>query len=190
MAAWTTVALVAATVAAVGSTAYSAYASAEAADEQAELQNKQAQMEEEAAATEAEAIREKAKRLRAGQIAALAASGVKLDDSTTSGAILDETDRLSEQDALAVMREGSNRAALLRGQADIARGTATATRISGALNTAATVASGISSYQRATASSRAATQLNMDSSAQQFVTRTQPRYSLLNGNYRLGGSGL
>lgn len=186
----TTIAYVASAVIAAGSTAYSAYASAEAADEQAELQDKQARMEEEAAASEADAIREKSKRLKANQTAALAAAGVKLDDSTTSGAILQETDRLSEQDALAVLKEGSNRAALLRGEADITRGKATATRVAGGLNTAATIAGGISSYQKATSASRGATQLDMDSSSQQFATRTQPRYSLLTGNNSLGGSKL
>lgn len=180
----TTIAMVAATVIAAGSTAYSAYAASEAADEQAKLQEQQANMEMEAAKTEAEQIKEKGRRLKATQTAQLAGAGVKVDGGT-AGALLTETDRLSEQDALAALREGENRASLLRGGAKISRSQSQAALIGGALSTVGTVLGGVASYQKATASARAATTLNTQETSSGFVTRAGNKYLILGGNTSL-----
>ena len=184
MSAATTIALVAATVIAAGSTAYSAYAASEAADEQAKLQEKQAAMEMEAAQSEADQLREKGRRLKAAQTAQLAGAGTKVDGGT-AGALLEETDRLSEQDALAALREGGNRAELLRGGARISRSQSQAALIGGALSTAGTIMGGVASYQKATAGARAATTLNTQETSSGFVTRAGNKYSILNGGTSL-----
>jgi hypothetical protein len=181
----TTIALVASAVIAAGSTAYSAYAASEAADEQAKLQEQQANMEMEAAQKEAEQIKEKARRLKATQTAQLAGAGVKVDGGT-SGALLEETDRLSEQDALAALKEGKNRADLLRQGANISRGQSQASLIGGALGTAGTIMNGVASYQKATANARAANNINLAADeGRGFVSRSGNKYSILGGNYSL-----
>jgi hypothetical protein len=181
----TTIALVASVVIAAGSTAYSAYAASEAADEQAKLQEQQAAMEMEAAQKEAEQIKEKARRLKATQTAQLAGAGTRVDGGT-AGALLEETDRLSEQDALAALREGENRASLLRGGANLSRSQSQASLIGGALGTVGTILGGVSSYQKATAAARAANNINIPADeGRGFVSRAGNKYSILGGNYSL-----
>lgn len=177
--------LVVGTVIAAGSAAYQAYSASEAADEQEKVLNQQADMEKAAADSEAAQIREKGRRLKAAQTAQLAGAGVKIDDSGTAGAILQETDRLSEQDALAALREGENRASIIKGGAKVASGQSQAALIGGALGTAGTILGGVSSYQKATAGARTATTLNTEETSKGFVTRSGSKYSILGGNYSL-----
>jgi hypothetical protein len=111
MAAWTTIALVTAAVVAAGSASYSAYASVEAADDAKKAADEQAVLEREAAAEHAKLVSDQADRLKSEQRAVLAASGVDLANGG-GGAILQETDRLAEQDALSVLRGGNNQSRL------------------------------------------------------------------------------
>lgn len=177
MAAATTIALVAGAVISAGSAVYSGVQQNKAAKKQAALENQQAQMEQDAARREADNIRDQARRVKSAQRAALAGSGVKLDDQGSGAAILDETDRLAEQDALAVLKEGANRSSLLQGQASITKGRGKAAVVAGGMNAAASLVGGVKDYKSATSGSKTA--LQMDSDAQGLAKRSQPKYSLL-----------
>lgn len=152
----TTIAIVAATVVAAASASYAGYAANDAAQEEADLKREQAEQERQAAATEAEKIRERGRRVAATQEAALAGSGVKLDGQGTGNELLAETGRLTEQDALAAITTGRNRASLLKGEAEIAKVRGQAALISGGLNTASSLIGGVASYQKSTQETRAA----------------------------------
>lgn len=171
-------ALIVGAVMSAAGTAYSAYSQNEAGKDAAKLQNQQANMEREAAAAEASNVREKGKRLIGAQRAALAASGVKIDEGS-GDALQQETARLTEQDALAVLKGGANRASLLNGQANISKKNASSALVAGGLDVASTAASGAAAYQKARAPK---TDLNLQSGSQEFTRRNQPRYSLLTGS--------
>jgi hypothetical protein len=173
----TTIAIVASTVIAAAGAAYSGYAASEAADEQAALQEKQAAMEAAAAQSEADKIREKGRRVAATQEAALAGSGVKLDDQGSGGALLSETKRLTEQDALAAIAGGNNRATLLKDEAGISRSRGNAALVSGALNTASTLIGGVNAYQKSTQNTKLADKINLSTGS--TYTSTKPKYTLL-----------
>jgi len=85
----------------------------EAAEREAAILAQQAADEEARGKEEAQKIREHARRVKAAQEAALAGSGVKLFEGTASD-ILSETDKLSELDALAALKDSAARANLLR----------------------------------------------------------------------------
>lgn len=176
MSGWAVAAAIVSAVVAVGGTAYSAVASADAADEQAKLQEEQAKQEQAAAQTEAEAIREKGQRVASSQNAALAASGVKLDDTGSSAALLTETKNLAEKDALAAITTGNNRATLLNAQANISRDKGTASLISGGLSAGSTLLGSANSFQKSTQGSKLASQINLDTS-KLYTSKT--KYSLL-----------
>lgn len=170
-------ALIVGAVLSAAGTAYSAYSQHEAASDQKKLLNQQAAMERETAAAEAGNIREKGKRLIGAQRAALAASGVKIDEGS-GDALQQETSRLTEQDALAVLKGGANRSSLLQGEAKAAGKRATSALVSGALDVGSTVAD--YKYQKAKLSK---TDLNLKAGAEEFTRRNQPKYSLLTGKY-------
>jgi hypothetical protein len=170
--------MIAGAVVAAGGTAYSTYSSMETADEMQDLANQQATKEEDYAQKEADEIREKARRLKASQNAALAASGIKLDEGT-AGTIVQETDRLSEQDALAAIKEGKDRASLIRAQGRIDAGSRTSSGIATALGGASSVLGSVTSYRKATEGSRTAGLVNIDTD--KIYKRTAPKYSLLSG---------
>lgn len=161
----------------VAGTAYNAYAQHEAASDQKKQLNQQAAMEREAAAAEAGNIREKGKRLIGAQRAALAASGVKIDEGS-GDALQQETARLTEQDALAVLKGGANRSSLLQGEAKAAGKRATSALVAGALDVGSTVASSAAAAKK----SGTKTNLNLQDGAQDFAKRNQPKYSLLTGD--------
>lgn len=181
----TTTALLIATVAiSAGGAAYSAVQSKKAADEQEDMLNEQARQEREAATAEAGKIGDRARRLMGSQRTALAASGVQLDDSGSGDILVDETQRLAEQDALAVLQEGSNRAGLLNMEARSAGRRGTAALVSGAFNVASSVASGYKGYLSANASTNFAGDV-----AAQANAKSGAGYSLLSGRYSLGEAG-
>jgi hypothetical protein len=151
-----TIVAIAAVAVSAGGAAYSAYSASEAAGEQADLQEKQAAMEKAAAETEANKIRDRGRRTQGAQEAALAASGVKLDGQGSSSALLSETTRLTESDALAVITGGNNRATLLKGEADISRGKGDAALISGGLNVASSLIGSYAAYQKSNQNSQQA----------------------------------
>lgn len=179
----TTIAIVASTVIAAASTAYSAYAQSEAADEQAALQEEQARQEAAAGQSEAEKIRERGRRVAGTQAAALAASGVKLDDQGSGGALLTETKTLAEQDALAAITGGKNRASLLSGEANITRGKGQAALIAGGLNVASTLLGSANAFQRSTQNSKLATSMNnaQINNVNSLYTTKKPNVTLLGG---------
>jgi hypothetical protein len=150
---------IASIVASVGGTAYSAVQQDKAASKQADLQDEQAAQEKVAAEAEAAKIRDKGQRVAASQSAALAASGVKLDGQGSGGALLGETARLTESDALAAITGGNNRAKLLEGEASISRDKGNAALISGGLNAASTIIGGASAFQKSKENSKTATNL-------------------------------
>lgn len=156
-----TIAAVAAVAISAATAAYSAVSQADAADEQAKLQEEQAKQEKEYAQTEADKIRERGKRVAASQEASLAASGIKLDGQGTSSALLDETKTLAEQDALAAIKGGANRAKLLQGEASISRDKATSSLVAGGLNVGSTLIGGYNSYQKSTQGTKQADSYNM-----------------------------
>lgn len=160
-------------------TAYGAYSQYEAGKDAAKLQNQQAAMEREAAGAEAANVREKGKRLIGAQRAALAASGVKIDEGS-GDALQQETARLTEQDALAVLKGGANRAGLLNAQAAISKKNANSALVAGGLDVASTAVSGAAAYQKAKAPK---TDFNLKAGAQEFTQRNQPKYSLLTGKH-------
>ncbi len=131
---------------------------------------KQAEIAKEQAASEASNIRDRGRRLIASQRAALAASGVKIDEGT-GDALQQETKKLTEQDALATLKTGSNQALLYDMEAKVAGNRGKAALVSGALDATSTAVSGYASYQKAKAPSVLANR-----------TSSTPRYSLLNGN--------
>lgn len=178
----TTIAIVASAVVAAGSAVYSGVAASHAADKQAALQEEQAAMEQAAAEAEAAKIREKGQRVQAAQSATLAASGVKLDGQGSGGALLAETSRLAESDALAVITSGNNRAKLLEGEAEISKDRATSSLISGGLNATSTLLGGYNSYQKSTQNTQAAKSMNSKTlDIGSTYTSTKPKYTLLGG---------
>lgn len=179
MPALTTMLVVGTALSAVG-TAYSAYQGYKAGKAEKKLANQQAANEESAAAAEAGNIREKGRRLLATQRATLAGAGVKID-SGSGDALQQETVRLTEKDALAVLKEGANRASLLRAQGKQAGKAATASLVSGALDVGSTVVSGVNKYNRAKAPAASAAKFRTDAESLSFATRNAPKYSLLTG---------
>jgi len=163
-------------------TAYNAYQDYKAGKADEKLANEQARLESEAAAAEAGNIREKGRRLLASQRASLAGAGVKIDEGS-GDALQKETTRLTEQDALAVLKEGANRASLLRQQGKAAGQAATASLVSGALDVGSTVVSAANKYNRAKAPAATAAKFRSDAEALNFATRNAPKYSLLNSSY-------
>lgn len=163
------------------SAAASAYSQRKAAKEEEKLAREQSRMEQEAAETEASNVRQRGARLLASQRAALAASGVKIDEGT-GDTLQKETARLTEQDALAVLKGGANRAALLKGQADMAGDRAKAAVVGGVLDTAATAVSGYGKVKQAQRAGELATQMKQDAASQDLARRSGSRYSLLNGS--------
>lgn len=177
------IAIVGAFLSAAG-TAYGAYAQNKAARSEARLAQEQASMEQEAAGAEAANIRERGKRLIGAQRAALAASGVKIDEGS-GDALQSETRRLSEQDALAVLKEGHNRSSLLRGQAKIANQRATAATVGGVLSTTGELVNAAQKVKGAggggAREGTPATGFKLNSDAQDFARRYAPKFSLLDG---------
>jgi len=169
--------LVAGSIIGIGGTAYQAYSGYQQGKKEKRLLNEQAAQEREAAAAEAADVREKGRRLLASQRAALAASGVNVDEGT-GDALQTETQRLTEQDALAVLKGGANRSSLLQARGKIAGQRADASLISGALNVGAQAVTAGDKYSRA---KKAVTQNSLDESSQSFARRNRPRYSLLGG---------
>ena len=91
------------------STAYSAYSAVDAAGDAKDASKKQADQERQLAGEQAKLVTEQGTRLKGEQRAALAASGVDLTNGG-GGAIMKDTDRLVEQDALSILRGGGNQA--------------------------------------------------------------------------------
>ena len=110
----------------------------------------------------------------------MAAAGVKLDGSGGSAdTILEETDRLSEQDAMAALREGRERAAIVRDQGNLTAGNYRSRAVAESLNGVSSMIGQVNSYRSATAGTRFANQIDQDSASQSFARRNAPRYSLL-----------
>lgn len=157
------------------SSGYSAY-NAHETGRLNENANKQRAAEESAAAEEEAArIREKAERIKASQIASLAASGVKLTGDGSAGALLNETDRLAEQDALAVLRGGASRASYFNRVASNSAREGDAGMISAGLNAVATGVNAYNSANAAERNNRRAEQITLSTPAVKPVKR----YSLL-----------
>lgn len=151
------------TIAAVSSTAgaaYGAYASYETGRAGKVAAERQAQAEREAADAEAAQIRDRAERLKASQIASLAGSGVKITGDGTEGALLSETDRLAEQDALAALTSGRNRANTLLAQGNAAYRSGINGMVSNTLNAVGNAAQGFAKVDAANAASRKAGQVD------------------------------
>lgn len=175
--------LVGSLVATVASTGYSMYSQSRAADKAEHAANYRADLENEAAAQDAANIREKAARLRGMQQASLAASGVKID-SGTSDVLLGETDRLSEQDALAAIKEGGQRAEIIKSQGQLTADNYRSQAIASALGGVSSILGGVSSYREATKGSRVAASVDLDTDkalSAKGLTTKKPTYSLLGG---------
>ena len=171
---------VAALAVSIGGSIYSGLAQADAADEQAKLQDEQARQEQAAAQSEAEKIRDRGQRTAATQEAALAGSGVKLDGQGSGSALLTETKTLAEQDALAAITGGNNRAKLLNGEASISRGKGNAALISTGFNVGSTLLGGVNNFQKSQESSRLANDMNKKTlDIGSTYTITKPKYTLL-----------
>jgi hypothetical protein len=158
--------------------AYSGHKAMIAGKDAKSAANDAARGEEEAAAAEAASIRDRAQRVKATQRAALAGAGVKLGEAGTGAEILGETDRLSEQDALAVLKEGANRAALLRKQGDQAAATGRSQATASGMNAAGSAVNGASKIRAANAPART-TSAALDGAALTLASRAAPRYSLI-----------
>lgn len=174
-----TLTLIAGTMLSVASTAYSAYSQEKAGDKAKDAANLRADQELEAAGKDAANIREKAARLKGQQSAALAASGVSLGTGSAD-VILGETERLSEQDALAVLKEGGQRADLIRSQGQLTSDNYTSKAIATALGGASSILGGVTSYQEATKGARTAKNIDLNTD-KALATRKTPTYSLLGG---------
>jgi len=85
----------------------------EGGEREAAILSQQAADEEARGKEEVDKIRENARRIKSSQEAALGGSGVKLFTGT-AGDITEETDRLSELDALAALKDSDSRAKLLK----------------------------------------------------------------------------
>lgn len=168
-------------VVAAGSATYSAVQQNKAEGRAENQMNQQAAMEKAAAEAEAANIREKGRRIQASQSVTLAASGVKLDGQGSGEALLSETTRLTEKDALAAITGGRNRATLLEGEAGMAADRGNAALVTGGLNVASTLIGGASNYQKSKQGSVAATNMNKKTSLDlgSTYTATKPKYTLL-----------
>jgi type II secretory pathway pseudopilin PulG len=173
------VAAIVGAVVAAGSGSYAAYVSNDNAIDAKKAANAAAEREQEAAAKDAQTILDRADRLKGMQRAALSASGTTLG-SGTSGTILGETTRLSEQDALQAIKEGNQRADIIRQQGQLTAGTYQSQGVASALGGVSGMMGGITSYQKATEGTRTATAMNTNTTTQ-LATRKTPTYSLLGG---------
>lgn len=84
-----------------------------AAEREEELLRQQAADEERAGEEEARRIKENARRVKSAQLAGLGGAGVKIGEGTASDLLM-ETDKLSEMDVLAALKDSGARANLLR----------------------------------------------------------------------------
>lgn len=185
MAAWTTIAMVAGTVISAAAAGYQAYTANEAAGDAKRAAGRAAEREEAAAQDEAAALRDKTQRLASAQRAALAASGGTLGDGGTSDEILGETERLGAQDVLAVLKEGRERAGIIREQGQLTAGNYRSQAVASALDGVSSIAGGVASYRQATAGSRAAAAMKTDDgmgAARSLANRKAPSYSLIGGS--------
>ena len=165
------------TIGAITSTAgavYSGVSGYEAGRAAKVAAERQAKAEQEAAEAEAAKIKDRAERLKASQEASLASSGVKLSTDGTAGALLNETDRLAEQDALAVLQSGQNRANTLRAQGDQAYRTGVNNAFATGLNAVSTAANAAVKIDAAKAPGRKA-----DALTPKTPLITPPRKSIL-----------
>lgn len=172
--------MIAGLIISAASAGYSAYQQERAGDKAENMANLRGQQEVEAARKDAANIREKAARLKSMQSAALAAGGVTLG-AGSADVILGETDRLSEQDALAALKEGGQRAEIIKAQGQLTSDNYTSQAVATTLGGVSTVLGGLTSYREATKGARAAkeTDLNVDKA---LASRKTPAYSLLGGD--------
>lgn len=91
------------------STGFQSWSQFDAASEAKAAADKQAALDLMAANEEAALIADKANRLKSGQRAAIAGAGVDLDSGSATE-LTGETDRLAEQDVLAVLRKARRQA--------------------------------------------------------------------------------
>lgn len=186
MAIATSTALIAAAVVAAASASYSGYTdndnSIDAARAERKAAGEKAAREQQAAAEAAAQSREAGARLKAEQTAALAGSGVNLQ-SGSAGTLLNETDRLAEQDALTALRGGTRAAGDIlnagKARADLIRGEGTSAAVSSGLNFASNAVSSYGSYVNAGRNSQTASLLDQQTAAGSFVKRTGKKYTLL-----------
>jgi hypothetical protein len=172
---------IAGAVVGAGSGAYSAYVENDNAIDTGKAADKQAGLTQEAAQQDAANIRDKAARLKGMQAAGLASAGVKLDNGTAN-VVMGETDRLSEQDALAAIKEGSQRADLIKEQGQLTAGNFRSQAVASALGGVSSILGSVTSYQNATKGTRIADLTNLNTNAA-LTTRSSsaPKYSLLGG---------
>ncbi|HEY6872790.1 MAG TPA: hypothetical protein VI298_08705 [Geobacteraceae bacterium] len=174
----TTAALIAGAVVAAGSAAYSGYVQNDNAIDAKKNADIQAAQVRDQAAKQADLIRQRGDRVRAAQAASLAGSGVDLN-SGTSGALFNETNRLTEQDALATLTTGERQADALERGGNFAAVAGTSAAVGQGLGF---LGQGLRTYQGYVGSgqnSAFASQITMD--ANSMYSRTAPKYSLLNG---------
>ena len=172
---------VAAVVVSAASAGYSAYSARSNARDQKEALEEQKAMEREAATREADLVKQRAVKLKSTQNASLAASGVDLA-SKTAGDITAETDRLAEQDVLAIMTNSNNRTRLLEWEQKAVGKRANQATVGAGLSFASSVVSAAGQYQAAQRPGQQAAGVTADTAA--ASTRTAPRPSLL-GNLKL-----
>ena len=125
-----------------------------AAEREAELLRIQAADEIRAGEEEADRIRKNAQRVKSAQLAGLGGAGVKIGEGTASDLLM-ETDKLSELDALAALKDSTGRANLLQKKGSnllatdysVTRPPRTSSLLATGLNVASTGLSAYSSYK-------------------------------------------
>ena len=178
---YTIVAGIGIAVAAAGS-AYSAVAASDNADEQRKVAADNALAEQDAAREQAALVKQKAERFKGEQRAALAASGVSLN-SDSANVILAETDRLAEQDALAVIKSGGRSALATLRAGQLKADQLDAQAVGSWMNTASKVIGGASSMMKSNQPGTTADTINLKTDAIQ-TTGNKSGVSLLGGgNY-------
>lgn len=150
MAAVTTMALVGAAVIGAAASGYSVYKGHQAAENQEEELRRQGQ-------EEADQIRERARRLKGEQNNAFAASGVDLGAGSVTG-LLQETDRLAEQDAFMAIRNANSKADAVAKEGDAAA-------VSGIMNIAGNLLQSGASFATASRPGQTAAGMSSGSSA-------------------------
>lgn len=139
--------IVASTVIAAGSAVYGGIQQSNAADAQAKLADQQAREEADAARAQAEAIRSADKYKRGQARAALAASGVQVDQGTAVQ-IDQNIAQNTEQDAFSTLLTGQRRANASQNEASAYRSQASGDLVAGALNgTNSLLSSGTNYYK-------------------------------------------
>jgi hypothetical protein len=176
MSGYTTAVVIAGVVISAASASYSAYVANDNAIDASKKADEQAAMEMKNSQDEAAKIREKGQRVQAAQASALAGSGITLDGQGSGQALIDETGKLAEQDALAVITGGAQRAKLLNMDSASYKKQGSSALVSGGMNVGSTLIGGYNQYQKAKQPSTVAQNYELGTTK---LTTQKTKYSLL-----------